>query len=64
MASSSSTQKLKLTKTNKGYLHNDKEAIKTYVNYVENAKVNTGAFTVLAVFPLMNLHHPFKKMKS
>ncbi len=50
MASSNTTQKLKLTKTIKGYLHNDREAIKTYVDYIANEKVNTGAFAVFGDF--------------
>ena len=50
MASSSSSKKLKITKTIKGYLHNDKEAINTFVNYLANAKVNMGAFAVFGDF--------------
>ena len=55
MASSSSSQKLKLAKTIKGHLHNDREAIKIYVDYLANAKVNTGAFSIFGDFPFFDL---------
>ena len=64
MASSSTPKTMRLTKTLKGHLYNDKEAIQAYYDYMANGKVKTGAFAIFEDFPSYDLHSLFIKVKS
>jgi len=60
MASSSNQKRMRLSKITKGYLYNNEEAIKAYLNYVVYGKVHPGNFAIFSDFPSYNVEVLFE----